>query len=485
MKLTKKCVFPWYFRMIHAGGMICPCCAMGDTDYGDFILDYLEPKKQGRDVADILNNSAIVDLKRGLLTGELHPMCRNCALVPQQMIPVDEFKKNLEKCFEEWNVPYEKDADYAEIDAVWQIGLGITNRCNLRCIYCNQSILADVNPYFKVDFPEDEILGCLEDFAAKGMKYLETGVFGEVTIHSGWCKTFSIFHQRHPEVKLALTTNLCRRYSDEDIELLAEHDILRVSMETLDSELFAQIRVNGRLELLLENLERIKQVIDKKQYNRSRINISSVICNLTWRDIPKVSAFAFENGYIYCATNFEKRDNSVGIRNGLLQPVEELDKVERKQVEELLLDAQKYARTHGQIMHIAAGLIERSGCNYHMFEIYDDNPVYRAFCQKYPTGTAEMHLSAEYDHLGQQHLGIKIKCGAKLELMWKEPYNTFVIREVHIYKEGTYAPKYGQKVFLDYKKKVRWENRVVYTSQVKDSNVEWVLLQVLDWWKEN
>lgn len=485
MKLTKNCFFPWFYRMIHAGGMICPCCAMGDTDYGDFILDYLEPKKQGRDVTDVLNNPAIVDLKRGLLTGELHPMCRNCALITQQMIPVETFKKELEERFEEWNVPYEKDADYAEIDAVFQIGLGLTNRCNLRCIYCNQSVLADVNPYFKVDFPEDEILDCLEDFAARGMKYLETGVFGEVTLHSEWCNIFTIFHQRHPEVKLALTTNLCRKYSEEAIELLAEHEVLRVSMETLDPELFARIRVNGRLELLLENLERIKKVIDKKHYNRSRVSISSVICNLTWRNIPQVSAFAFENGYIYCATNFEKRGNSVGIRDGILQSVEELDKAERKQVEKFLLDAQEYARAHGKIMQIATGLVERSGCNYHMFQVYDDNPIYQAFYEKYPTGTAEMHFAAEYDHLGQQHLGIRIKCGETLKLAWQEEYNTFVVREVHIYKEGTYAPKYAQKVFLDYKKKVRWENELTYSPKVQDENVEWVLLQVMDWWKEN
>lgn len=483
MKLTKICFFPWFFRMIHAGGMICPCCAMGDTDYGDFILDYLEPRKRGVDVPDILNNPAIVDLKRGLLTGDLHPMCRNCALIAQEMIPVEEFKEMLEKRFEEWGVSYVKGSDYALVDAVWQIGLGITNRCNLRCIYCNQSVLADENPYFKMDFPEEEILDCLESFAARGMKYLETGVFGEVTIHSGWCDTFSLFHQRHPEVKLALTTNLCRKYSDKAIELLAEHEVLRVSIETLDPELFARIRVNGRLELLLENLERINEVIDKKHYNRSRVSISSVICNMTWRDIPQISAFAFENGYTYSATNFEKRGNSVGIRDGLLQPVEDLDVAERKQVEELLLEAQKNARALGRTMHVAGGLIERSGCNYHMFRVYDDNPIYRAFYEKYPTGTAELHLSAEYDHLGQQHLGIKIKCGSQIELTWEEPYNTFVIREVHIYKEGTTAPKYGQKVFLDYKKKVRWENSVTYTPQVKDPNVEWVLLQVLDWWR--
>ena len=74
---------------------------------------------------------------------------------------------------------------------------------------------------------------------------------------------------------------------------MAEHDHLCISLETLDAEKFAKIRVNGDLELLLKNLEMIRKVIDRKHYGRSRITISSVICNLTWQDIPQVSAFAF------------------------------------------------------------------------------------------------------------------------------------------------------------------------------------------------
>lgn len=95
-------------------------------------------------------------------------MCRKCALVPQEMIPIGEFKCMLEEKFEEWGVLYEKGTDYAEVNAVCEIGLGVTNRCNLRCIYCNQSVLADKNPYFKVDFPKDEIASCLEGFIVRG-----------------------------------------------------------------------------------------------------------------------------------------------------------------------------------------------------------------------------------------------------------------------------------------------------------------------------
>ncbi len=134
-------------------------------------------------------------------------------------------------------------------------------------------------------------------------------------------------------------------------------------------------------------------------------------------------------------------------------------------------------------MSVDAGLMERANRNYNLFQVYDNNPIYQAFSLKYPSGTADMQLSVEYDHLGQQHSGIKIKCGTELELAWQEPFNTFVVREIFIYKRGAFAPKYGQKVFLNYKKKVKWEHLVCYSPQVEDENVEWVMLQILDWWE--
>ena len=482
--LTKICFFPWYYRLIHAGGMICPCCAKGDTDYGDWLLDEIEARKRGKEREDILNNEAIVNLKRGLLTGKLHPMCQNCAFVSRQMVDTDDFKNMLENWFGRQGISFSREMDYAEINSVRQVGIGITNRCNLRCIYCNQSILAEVNPYFKLDFPEDEILDTLEMFVERGVTCLETGAFGEATLHPKWGELFWDFHKRHPEVSLALTTNLCREYSEEEIELLAEHDELRVSMDTLNPELFAKLRVNGKLNLLLRNLEKIEQVIIQKGYNPSRIKIDSVICNLTWKEIPEVSKFVFEHGYGYYVMNYEERENSVAIRDGILEQVHSLGEAEQMEMRKSLQDVKKKAQEKGLELVIHEGLIEDATCDYNCFKPYDDNPVYQAFYKKYPYGLNDTYLSVEFDHLGQQHTGIKMKKGKNLQLTWDSPYDTFIIREVHIYKDGTGSLKYGQKVFPDYRKKVTWNQILEYCPQNKDENVEYILLQVLDWWKE-
>lgn len=484
MQFTKECFYPWTFRIVHAGGMICPCCAMHDTDYGDYIIDYIMPKKRGEESGDIFNNDAIKELKRGLLTGALHPMCQKCALQPKKMIPVEIYKEKLEHLFEKSNVEYEKGSDYAEVNAIRQAGIGNTNKCNLRCIYCNQSVLADINPYFKMNFPEDELLECLEMLVEKGITSLETGVFGEATIHPKWREVFGVFHQRHPEISLLLTTNLSKHYTDEEIELLAEHICLRVSLETLDEELFSKIRVNGNLPLILGNLSRIEKVINQKGYAHSRIAISSVICNLTWKSIPEVSEFAFQHGFSYFATNFEPRANSIGIQEGILKPIEALEDNEKEEVRQILLQTKKRAEEYGAEFHTNAGLFERADINYNQFEECGKNPIYKAFIKKYPLGSPEMFLGVEYDYLYNQYAGIMLQNHQQLNLKLDSEDNTFEYRVIRVYKNGRVSEKYEQRVVPDYRKIMKTTDEFVYQVSWEDEDIQYILLQIINWWKE-
>lgn len=484
MQLTKECFFPWTFRTVHAGGMICPCCAMHDTDYGDYIIDYIMPKKRGEEPGDVFNNEAVKELKKGLLTGKLRPMCQKCALIPKKLITVEEFKEKLEQEFEKLHVDYEKDSDYVEVDAIRQAGIGNTNKCNLRCIYCNQSVLADTNPYFKVNFPEDDLLECLEMLVKKGISLLETGAFGEATIHPKWKEIFGEFHQKHPEIDLSLTTNLSKHYTDEEIELLAEHKFLRVSLETLDEKLFSEIRVNGNLPLILENLSRIEKVMNQKGYAHNRVAITSVICNLTWKSIPEVSEFAFRHGFAYLATNFEPRANSIGVQKGILKPIEVLEENEKDEVKQILLQTKKRAEEYGAEFLTNAGLFERTDVAYNQFEDCGGNPVYEAFVKKYPMGRPEMFLGVEYDYLYNQYVGIMLQNNQELTLKLGTEDNRFEYREVCVYKNGKVSEKYGQRVVPDYRKIMKITGEFVYHVSWENEDIEYILLQIISWWKE-
>lgn len=412
MKYTRNCLFPWKFIIIHAGGLMCPCCAINDDDYGDFLLDYVEPAKRGEAVADIFNNRQIQEIKKGLLSGDLRPMCQQCALASNELIPVDELKNELldylkkRGCSDSLN-----DKELSEICALERAGIGITNKCNLRCIYCNQSVLADINPYFKVDFPNDAIEDSLELLAQKGVSIIETGAFGEATIHPDWYRVFSKFHEKHPDICLYLTTNLCKKYTDDEIRLLAEHKHLRISLETLNEDLFAKIRVNGNLRLVLENIERIKAAIDSGNGKRENVAIDSVICNLTWREIPEVSSFAYENGFSYSANNYEKRPNSTGYLTGELKMIEELSSEEQEAVRRLLLEAGAKAERLELSFRTNGDIIGRTEEKYNRFIPSDDDVIYQRFIDKYQSGRKDIYLDVVYDHLHKSYAGFRIRKG--------------------------------------------------------------------------
>ncbi len=187
---------PWFYRGVHAGGMITPCCETHDADYGDYIIDYI----YGNSGEEVFHNEEIIRLKRGLLTGELRPMCQRCSLAPMDFITIEEFENHLREEIIQKGYECSNETDLATFNVVNRAGFSMTNRCTLRGIYCNQSVLADKNPYFKMDFPKGKMMDCLEMLVEQGVKILETGIFGEVTLHKDWEPTFSLFHKKHPNI---------------------------------------------------------------------------------------------------------------------------------------------------------------------------------------------------------------------------------------------------------------------------------------------
>lgn len=481
MKLTKNCLFPWQFIIIHAGGLMCPCCAMNDADYGDFLLDYINKIKNGQKPDDVFNNAEIQALKKGLLTGNLRPMCQTCSLVTNELITTDELREKLIQYLKKQGKTISKYQDLTQVYAYERAGIGLTNKCNLRCIYCNQSGLAESNPYFKMDFPAEWFEYSLEILVKSGVTAIETGAFGEATIHPKWYEIFSKFHEKHPEVKLCLTTNLCRKYTDSEILLLAQHTHLRISLDTLDENLFEQLRKNGNLKLILENISRIESMMQKNHIKGGNIAIDSVICNLTWESIPEVSSFAFEHGFSYSANNYEPRPNSTGYQLGLLQPIESMPKKAQAQVREELLKVAEKARKGGFEFSTNGDLFSRTENNYNRFKPYDNNPVYHHFYQLYPLGLKDMYLDIVYDHFHNSYEGIYIAQGESLKLDGLENVKSLIMREIMIYKKGKCSEKYNQKVLPGYKKElVILEGKLEYRASASDSDVAGVLLQIIE-----
>ena len=483
MKLTRDCLYPWNAVFIHAGGLIQPCCVSNDMDYGDFIMDFCDKQAEGEE-PDVFNNDALQSLRKGLLTGNLRKMCRNCPAVSTKLITTEQLENNVRNYLKSLQ-PDCQEIDTMDLTKTYRysfVALGLTNRCNLSCIYCNQSTLAKTNPYYKMDFPEEYIELALEYLVKQGMEILNSGAEGEGTIYRRWREVFSTFHEKHPEVKLRMTTNFSRLYSEEDLELISNYYMLDISCDTLNPELFQKIRRNGDLNIILKNLENLKNKIISKGIKGPIIMLHMVVCDMTWTEIEPISEYAFANGYGLSIGNYEERPNALAYQQNLLKPISTLPLEIQEKIRVILDKVVAKAKELGLHLEMLGDLLYRVNNNvtnqYNRFLPYDDNPVLKAFCNQYPFGLENMHLDIVYDYDCISYEGILIRNNEKIHL---ENVNadTLIVREVELYKEGTCSTKYEQSVLPKYRKKVSVQDGIFeYKPNFHSENIDAILVEI-------
>lgn len=147
--------------------------------------------------------------------------------------------------------------------------ISITDRCNLRCIYCMPEEGIELLSHDKV-LTFEEILRVVKNAAALGISKIRiTG--GEPLARLGVVKLIKDIKQTPGIEEVSITTNgiLLENYIDELIE--AGLDRLNISLDTLNEETYKEITRNGSLKKILTG---INLAIQK---GISRIKLNTVI----------------------------------------------------------------------------------------------------------------------------------------------------------------------------------------------------------------
>ena len=131
--------------------------------------------------------------------------------------------------------------------------LEITSKCNLRCTYCAVS-QPDYRGYDLGTGTVDQIL---DDLELLGVETVCLNGHGETTFHKDWAVIFKKVLGRFPRTEL--TTNLAVDYTDEEIDLLAQIDIITVSIDTHDPILLEETRRKVSLGTILSNMARLRR----------------------------------------------------------------------------------------------------------------------------------------------------------------------------------------------------------------------------------
>ena len=463
-----------------------PCAVGPDTDLGDFFIDYLDKLEDGNVDSDFLNNEGLQMLRKGMMTGNLRPMCQKCFFVSNELITVEEFQEKLKKYLQSrltGDIDLE-NADLSKVYAYNWMAISFTNRCNLSCVYCVQSMMKDSNPYFKAEIPFKYAHQILDMMAAKGIDRISTCVEGEATLYHHWQEVFSWFHKRYPHIQMYMTTNLNREYSDADMELLASYTVLDISIDSLNPELYAKMRRNGRLELLLKNLDKLEAKIKEMGIKGPQIILHAVVSSESWREIESLADFALQRGYSMNLGNYEERVNTIAYQEKLLKPIAKMSPQEVIQAKQSLQRVIKKFRNKNVDIVIQGDIFkdvaDKADNNYHRFNVTGNNPLYQAFLQQTPAGgTEELHFDVVYDRDNISYAGILFAKSAKLELKNLPENLKIVYREIYIYKEGEISTKYQFPIEPGYRKTIQISNgEWSFQPLFKNEKIKAVLLDI-------
>ncbi|WP_026526294.1 radical SAM protein [Butyrivibrio sp. VCD2006] len=479
-KLTRFCILPWGFMQVHAGGMMQCCAVSPDIEQGDFLIDYCQKEDKNEEPFDSIG---LQMMRKGLMTGNLRPMCRNCFFVADERITTTEFEKRLKAylCSRNRGIDVDNE-DLSKVHAYYWMAISFTNRCNLSCIYCVQSTQKNTNPYYKMEFPYEYARMTLELFAKQGIDKLSTCVEGEATLYPYWYELISEFRRNYPDLYLAMTTNLNRKFSDDEITLLAKYNELDVSIDSMNQGIYAELRRNGKLELLLENVEKIQAKVKELGIKGPSISFHTVLSDRTWQSLEDICEYAFSRGIGVFVGNYEKRSNTLAEKEGLVRPISELSYDVQTQVFDIMQKVKRKAEESNTFITFQGDILSKVKknveVNYNEFEPYDDREIINRFIEQYHGGKVGLHLAYAYDDDNISHEGILIAKGEKLLLKNLDLENA-VVREIEIYKDGKVSNRYGQKVKVGYRKSISIKDGVLeYTPSYGNESIQSIVLEI-------
>ena len=220
--------------------------------------------------------------------------------------------------------------------------VSITNKCNLRCVYCPQSAPKSENSvnwyssieFYKSEISQDDFFKFLHFLVKQGLKRLNFVGLGELTIYKNWQNLVNKVFDKYPDLHVSLVSNFSLPFDETDINTLLKFNQVSVSCDTLDSETFSKIRVGGNLDILLSNLDLLVKA-------RGNASSPSLIFNVTESDLvinklDVLARYAAQNTMLINFSNLYEAEGTVMSSTKCLKKINELPKDELPSLWELL-----------------------------------------------------------------------------------------------------------------------------------------------------
>jgi len=296
-----RCHIPWQQMVIDANGTVNPCCYW--SAYGN--LNPACGNLNDTSLLEIWNGPVYQNLRRNMARGDLAAAgCANCLALRQGNAMGLQFDPDADR-EDSPSSPYAKNLrvlreEIARGAAVLEarptiISLTASYACNFRCIHCYQ----DATRSLRLDRASaiDEVLAL-----APVLDQLIPGG-GEPLADRRWREFLKgpegTGAASNPYLQLSTTTN-ASLVSDEILAGLSRFKrlALNVSLDGGSKGVFETVRLNGRWERVVANIDRMIELVRRKG-PPSFVSVTMSVMKVNLRDIPNLVEFAVRRGITF------------------------------------------------------------------------------------------------------------------------------------------------------------------------------------------
>ncbi len=339
-KFTKNCIEPWRVLAFNAGGNLAPCCGTAKGDFGNFYRDFLHKDQQN---SDLFKNDDYRKLRNGLLTGNLAPSCINCRAVHDEDISCDELRKKVIQYLDNKGVAVDENK-LDELHAFEECGGNITNKCNFSCIYCIHSQENNNQGFLGKEFSRSEFIQIINLLVKQGLEIFNFCGLGELTVYPDWESLCDEIIAKYPKLRLRIISNSGKKLSSSEIDTMMNFDLIHISCDTFDPELYSQLRVGGKLPVLIDNVKRIHAKMATIPEPHPKVVFNITATNKIIDTLEDLFRFAAEYDMLLHISALFEMEGSVASKTKCVKKIWDVPETQLPHVREVFIDLPRRAK---------------------------------------------------------------------------------------------------------------------------------------------
>jgi len=148
------------------------------------------------------------------------------------------------------------DPDLLAPGPIREFRLDLTTRCNLRCVYCAVSQPWYAGEDMAADIVQKAVPAIAQIATYNELWCVSVNGHGETTFMEGW--TEHVGPLLEAGLPVALTSNLAKDYSDDELRVLGGIHTIAVSIDTCDRQLLRRLRRRVDVRQIVTNINLIR-----------------------------------------------------------------------------------------------------------------------------------------------------------------------------------------------------------------------------------